>query len=268
MRAANAMCRSISEGVALVKIKSMPVQFKAGPDEGLGEGEFIVYPSTFTREPDAYGDVVAKGAFARGIAARKDAGISLPGLFGHRMDDPEFFVAHAISEEEDDHGWRVHGVFDLENPKARATYRLVKGGRLRELSFAYDVLDGAMVKLEDGRDAYELRDMDVFEYSFVPVGANRDTSVVAVKSAVDGLVDGLKAGRVISAKNESELRTAYEAIGNVLSALGTDDDGKASGTGAVKFEEPAEAKNEEPGSGSSVLTRLQIELATAEFGDL
>ena len=47
--------------------KSARVSFKAGPEDGLAEGEFIVYPSTFTREPDAYGDVVAKGAFAETI---------------------------------------------------------------------------------------------------------------------------------------------------------------------------------------------------------
>ena len=51
-----------------MKTKSVPVTFKTGPEEGLKDGEFIAYASTFTREPDSYGDVVAKGAFARGIA--------------------------------------------------------------------------------------------------------------------------------------------------------------------------------------------------------
>lgn len=44
--------------------KDFDCQFKAdGDDSGLKDGEFIAYPSTFTREPDCYGDVVAKGAF-------------------------------------------------------------------------------------------------------------------------------------------------------------------------------------------------------------
>lgn len=154
---------------------------KAGPSDGLAEGEFIVYPSTFTREPDSYGDVVAKGAFARGIAARQERGIKLPGLFGHRMDDPDFYVATALAEEEDDHGWRVRGAFNLDSPKAAQTYRLVKDGLIRQLSFAYEVRDAARIKLEDGRDVNELRDLDVFEFSFVPIGANRDTSIVDVK---------------------------------------------------------------------------------------
>lgn len=163
--------------------KNGAVRFKAGTADGLNEGEFLVYPSTFTRTPDAYGDVVAKGAFARGIAKRKDDGAQLPGLFAHRMDDLNAYVAFAVDEGEDDHGWWVKGAFDLDDPAAAKVYRLVKGGRIRELSFAYDVRDAAEVDLADGQKAYELRDLDVHEFSFVLVGANRDTSIAAVKSA-------------------------------------------------------------------------------------
>lgn len=241
------------------KYKNQTVRFKAGEADGLAEGEFLVYPSTFTRTPDAYGDVVAKGAFAKGIAARKDSGAVLPGLFGHRLDDPDFYVASAIDEGEDEHGWWVKGAFDLESPKGGQVYRLVKSGRLRELSFAYDVLDGGLVKLEDGTDAYELRDLDVFEFSFVPVGANRDTSVVAVKSAVDALADGMKAGRVLSAKNEetltaalAELDAASASIKNVLSQLAAgDEQGKTGGQAEVKDEGADRVKSEGPGVNPS-----------------
>ena len=44
--------------------------------------------------------------------------------------------------------------------------------------------------------------------------------------AVKGIIDGLKAGRVLSSKNETALREARDAIDSVLVALG-DDDGKA-----------------------------------------
>lgn len=182
-----------SKGNIMRQTKSLPVShMKAGPADGLKEGEFLVYPSTFTREPDSYGDIVAKGAFARGIAARKEQGISLPGLFGHRMDDPDFYVAKAIEEGEDDHGWWVKGVFDLTSPKGPQVYELVKSGLLRELSFAYETRNEAKIDLGDGRKANELRDVDVFEFSFVPVGANRDTSVVAVKDGTR-LVPGSRA---------------------------------------------------------------------------
>lgn len=164
-----------------MKTKSAPVKFKTG--DGLKEGEFLVYPSTFTRTPDSYGDVIAKGAFSKGIAERKAAGAQLPGLFMHKLDDLASYVAHAIEEGEDEHGWWVRGAFDLDDPNGAKLYRLVKGGRIRELSFAYDALDAAPVTLDGGVKATELRDLDVHEFSFVLVGANRDTSVTAVKAA-------------------------------------------------------------------------------------
>lgn len=206
-----------------MKIKSLPIgAVKAGPDDGLAEGEFIVYPSTFIRKPDAYGDVVAKGAFARTIKEWGESGNVLPGLFGHRMDDPDFFVASAHEMGEDDHGWWVRGSFDLESPKGAQVYRLVKGRRLNQLSFAYDVREEARIELDSGEKANELRDVKVYEFSFVPVGANQDTSVVAIKA----LTDGIKAGRVLSAKNEAALREARDSLDSVLASLG-DEDGKA-----------------------------------------
>lgn len=203
----------------------------------------------------------------KSIQKRKDEGIVLSGLYGHRMDDPHLNVASAIEEGEDDHGWWVKGVFDLDEPTAAKVYRLVKGRRINELSFAYDVIDEASVTLDGGVKANELRELDVFEFSFVPVGANRDTSVVAVKAAADHLLTDLKAGRVISAKNEDELRTAHEAIGRVLATLDSDsnDDSKANSSEPAKDEEPTRAKSEEPTRALSAGLLTHLELAAGEF---
>lgn len=252
-----------------MKIKNAPVRVKAGPEDGLAEGEFLVYPSTFIRKADSYGDVVAPGAFTETIQAWKESGNVLPGLYGHRMDDPDYFVAGAIDMGEDEHGWWVKGAFDLESPKGPQVYRLAKGRRLNQLSFAYDVRDEGQVVLEDGTKANELRKLDVYEFSFVPVGANQDTSIVAVKAIAEAIrsggvvLDGAKAGRVLSAKNESALREARDSIDAVLKSLGDEgadsepggsgnDQEKASGTGPAKDEEPRGAKSEEPGPNPSV----------------
>lgn len=195
-----------------MKTKSVPIRVKAGPEDGLEEGEFLVYPSTFTRTPDSYGDVVAKGAFTETIAEWKESGNVLPGLFGHRLDDPDFFVASAIDMGEDDHGWWVKGVFDLESPKGAQVYRLVKGRRITQMSFAFDTLDEGAVELEDGGKANELRKLKVWEFSFVPVGANQDTSIVAVKALADSIAANAKAGRVLSAKNETTIRETADQL--------------------------------------------------------
>lgn len=256
-----------------MRIKTLPVSFKAGPEDGLAEGEFLVYPSTFTRTPDSYGDVIAKGAFIDTIREWKESGDVLPGMYLH---DPNQIVAGATDMEEDDHGWRVKGFFD-DDPASQRIYRLVKGRRLSSLSFAYDTLEEGAVELEDGTKANELRKLRVHEFSFLPKGfaANDDTSIVSIKSIVDALPPGLKAGRVLSAKNETALRTGLEKISagvaelnNVLAAVGEfEDEGKASGSAPAKTnEEPAGAKSvEEPTRTPSALTRLQLELAQGEF---
>ncbi|MGV8972242.1 MAG: HK97 family phage prohead protease [Rhodoglobus sp.] len=234
-----------------MKIKNHPVEIKAGPDDGLAVGEFIVYPSTFTRTADSYGDVVAKGAFLDTIEEWKASGNSMPGLYGHRLDDPDYFVAGALEMSEDDHGWRVKGMFDLDSPKGPQVYRLVKGRRLNQLSFSYDTLDEGQVELADGTKANELRKLKVYEFSFVPIGANSDTSVLAVKSAVESLAADVKAGRVLSTANEQALRDVHQQMMEAVSQMddvlsSMTDQGKASAAGAAKDEEPSGAKSEEP----------------------
>lgn len=208
-----------------MRIKSTNVLVKAGAEDGLEEGQFMVYPSTFTREPDSYGDVVAKGAFLDDIKAWADSGNTLPGLFGHRFDDPDYYVASAIEQGEDEHGWFVKGEFDMESPKGPHVYRLVKSKRLTQLSFAFDVLEEGVVELEDGTKANELRKLKVYEFSFVPIGANQDTSVVAVKA----ITDGMKAGRVLSSKNLDSLRAARDSIDAVIVAASDETDQEKSG---------------------------------------
>lgn len=266
----------------VVKIKNICAPIKAGPEDGLKDGEFIVYPSTFTREPDAYGDVVAKGAFLDFIEEWKSSGNIFPGLYGHRMDDPDYFVAGASEMDEDDHGWRVRGMFDMDSPKGPQVYRLVKGRRLNQLSFAYDTLDEGEVELEDGRKANELRKLKAYEFSFVPVGANQDTSVVAVKAIADAIasggvmLDGAKAGRVLSAKNEEAIRAAVDSLQGVLKSLDSSQDSedeekssvaqsKASGTPELKPEERDSAKGQEQKVNPSVRA-LAAELALLSVG--
>jgi uncharacterized protein len=237
-------------------VKSVPIgRVKAGPEDGLKEGQFIVYPSTFIKEPDSYGDIVAKGAFLDTIKEWKESGNTLPGLYGHRMDDPDYFVAGAIDQGEDDHGWWVKGEFDLESPKGPQVYRLVKSRRLNQLSFAFDTLDEKSVTLEDGRKANELQRLKVYEFSFVPIGANQDTSVVAVKALADAVAGEFRAGRVLAQKHIDSLRSAQEAIGVViLAAEATNDQEKAGGKPAGNDEEPGRAKSEDPPVNPSART--------------
>lgn len=229
--------------------KNATIRIKAGPDDGLAEGQFVAYASVFGNV-DSYGDVVLPGAFAADLARWRKSGRPIPLLFGHNMSDPDFNIGHVVSAEEDEVGLKVTCQLDLENPKAKQVYRMLKGRRIDQMSFAYDVVDGSPA-IHDGRDVFELRELKLYEVSVVTVGANQETEILAVKQAADiaeRLSANIKAGRVLSAKNESALRSAHEAIGQVLQTLdGTSDEQKASGSGPSRQanDDKAQAKSEE-----------------------
>lgn len=247
--------------------KDTTIQIKAGPDDGLAEGQFTAYASVFGNK-DSYGDVVIPGAFAETLAEWSTSSNFIPLLFGHNMGDPDFNIGHVITAEEDERGLLVTAQLDLDNPKGLQTYRLLKGRRISQMSFAYDVLEGAWIdKTEDGQDEYyyELRKLRLYEVSVVTIGANQETEILAVKSAAHAarhLEVGMKSGRPLTKHDIDSLRAAQEAIGAVIAAADAhSDQEKASGTGPVKPEEPAGAKGEEPSHNPSVVTAsTQLEL--------
>lgn len=249
-------------------LKICTVKVKAIGDD-TADGTFQAYASVFDNV-DSYGDVVRKGAFERTLAEWAEKDEKLPLLWGHDFYDPFSNIGHIEEAKEDEHGLWVEGVLDLENPKAAQVYRLIKGGRVAQMSFAFDT-ESSRRGTVDGVDVNELLDLTLYEVSVVPLGANAETEILAVKH-------GLKAGRVLSAKNETALRSALEqiqsgvtAVKDVLAAVGeSEDEGKARGSEPAKTtEEPVGVKAvEEPTRMPSALTRLHLELAQAEFDSI
>jgi HK97 family phage prohead protease len=223
-----------------VKTKTIDVIVKA-VDDGA-EGRFTAYASVFDNI-DSYGDMVIAGAFADSLAEYAAAGAPIPLYWRHRMDDPFMNLGEATGVE-DDHGLLVDCQLDLETAAGKQTHKLLKSKRVRQMSFAYDVLEGAWVdrKAEDGGSYYELRKLRLHEVSIVPVGANQETEILAVKAALDAVVAGVKAGRSMSPDERQEAGAAYAALGDLLKT----DQGKAAEAPDAKPEEPSGAKGEEP----------------------
>lgn len=150
-------------------------------DGGGKRAQFTGYASTWTRTPDAYGHVVAKGAFAKSLQEWAEKGTPLALLWLHRQDEPRFFIGTVLQAVEDDHGLKVTCELDLENDEAQQVYRLLKTGSVAEMSFAYIIRDSQTIEL-GGQDVIELQQLDLLEVSVVPIGANRDTSIDEVKA--------------------------------------------------------------------------------------
>lgn len=189
--------------------KDYDVQIKEyGEDDG---GYIVAYASTFHRDPDAYGDIVRKGAFANSLAKWKEAGKPIPLLFGHRTDDPTMNIGAVIDATEDDTGLLVKATFDADSETAQYCRKLVKEGRLYKLSFAYDTLDRRTVVLDDGTKANELLELDIFEVSLVPIPANQHAQVLSVKD----VEAEEKEARVVTVSPQLLFRVIDEE-GNVL----------------------------------------------------
>lgn len=217
------------------------------PADGIVEG----YASTFDRTPDSYGDVIAKGAFARTLGewrAKGEGGLAIPLLYGHNTDDPLHNIGRVTEAHEDDRGLFVRAEFDADNPTAQYARKLAAEGRLYQFSFAYAIRDAGEVELDDGTKAYELRDLDLYEVSLVQIPANQNAVVTGIKSEpqtielrprIEGLTDeqreeftkaiaeathngleiGLKAGRRNSKADADELRSIRELADRITAAI-------------------------------------------------
>lgn len=186
--------------------KDFPVSYK---EDGNGTGTIEGYASTWTRQPDSYGDVVAKGAFTNTLKERWNGGVGIPFLWSHQMDNLKAFIGTATADE-DDKGLHFIATFD-DTEEAQKVRQLYKDGRLQKFSFAYDVREAAMVTLEDGTKANELRELDLFEISAVTVPANDDAGVVDVK-----------AGRRNSKSDEDKIKEAINLLREVLGQFDED----------------------------------------------
>lgn len=162
-----------------METKNIEAQFNSG-ENGMISG----YAATWTREPDSYGDVIAKGAFSECIKDYNSGGRVIPLLWNHESDCLDSFIGLVTLLKEDDHGLYFEATFD-GTESAQRVRRMVIDKRLSKFSFAFDILDRAKVTLADGRIANELRKLNIYEVSLTLYPANPDTSVVDVKTIID-----------------------------------------------------------------------------------
>lgn len=189
-----------------MKTKSVELNVKSVDiEEGVISGHASVFGNV-----DSYGDIVVKGAFSKFLDRIKDTGKVIPVFYGHNMEDPKANIGLATELYEDELGLFFKAKLDLSGDTyGRIVYEQLKDGRLDSLSFGYSVLDAEM----SGK-GYELKELELYEISVVPIPANPEAMITEVK-----------AGRAISAKNLDLIRRAYEALGELLDAYGDEGSG-------------------------------------------
>lgn len=182
---------------------------KSEGDAGTVSGYF----STYDRIPDSYGDVIAKGAFTDTIRRRKESGHPFPLCYNHDLNQIIGSVDPSKIEDTDKGPLMEASFFD--SPLAQEKRDLVKAGVIFQFSFAYDVLEAGLTTLDDGTKANELRKLDLFEVSLVPIPANQRAVMTDVK-----------AGRRNSKADEAAIRQAISLLESVLDDRDDPEDGE------------------------------------------
>lgn len=235
--------------------KTLPARVKAA-DDGAEDG--IVEALVATYDVDSSGDRIVPGAFTKSLASWQEQGQRIPFIWSHLHNDIDAYLGEVLEAKETDEGLWVKAQLDMEDEKARKAFRLIKGGRVRNYSFAYDVQDGGPD--EEGPGERALRELHLYEVGPTLIGMNQNTRTLVAKNATEtSAVSGEeKAGRVLSAKNESDLRSALDLITAVLSQLGqasdTTSQAKTSENGPATTQEPPKATVQEPSRATPVTT--------------
>lgn len=158
---------------------------KAIADAVDGVAEFDAYASVFGNV-DSHGDIVHAGAFDRSLKEWAAKGAPIPVHYNHAMfsSDPTDNIGFLRVAQEDGKGLKVTPVLDVgDNEKAAHVYRLLKSGRLRELSIGYmpKTYDYSEI---DGMEVRNIRDVDLFEVSVVQMASNDQAQVLEIRSAL------------------------------------------------------------------------------------
>lgn len=207
----------------ILKTADAKITLKADDSEA---GTFDALVAVFGNV-DLQGDVIDPGAFTETLAAYKSAGVPIPILWSHDWEDPASHIgyADAAKAEETADGLLLKSVtLDIaDNDRAAQVYRLLKGGRVTQFSFAATTPDEAgawsLEEADDGRIVTHLRKLDLIEAGPCLKGANPETRLVGVKSMTPMLSTGeaapdvrAKAGRKLAQKHVDVLTSVVDRL--------------------------------------------------------
>jgi hypothetical protein len=141
-------------------------------------GEFEGYGSVFGVK-DSYNDIVVKGAFQKSLDNWKTKG-SMPALlWQHKMDEP---IGIYTEMSEDENGLILKGRLLIDDdPLAKRAHAHMKAGSITGLSIGYSLND---YEYDNAKDAFILKEIDLWEVSVVTFPANDAARISDVKTAL------------------------------------------------------------------------------------
>lgn len=143
-----------------------------------GKGFFRGVASAFGGPPDAYGHIIAPGAFDASLRKHADLGTMPAMLWAHDMAEP---IGAWLSIDENDQGLEVYGRLTLSTRRGADAYALMRDGGLTGLSVGIAIDDRG---IECSGDECTIKQVErLAEISIVSVPANERAQITSVKSA-------------------------------------------------------------------------------------
>ncbi len=228
-----------TKAVATVRFKAVG-ELDPTTNEKLADGEFIALAAVFGNV-DSYGETMVNGAFTDTLAAWSAKGDPIPVIWYHNWTDPMAHIGVVLWAKETPEGLLYKGKLDIEDSAfAAQVYRLMKGRRVTQQSFGFDIRDAGEVVI-DGNSVYEIRAVDLFEVGPCLVGVNQETELVDIKSASD----------------EAPVVTSEHSGQVTIPAAG---DAPSSETPGSTPEAPPASKGLSPASVSLIIEQFQLEV--------
>lgn len=219
------------------------VEFKTKQEGGVLQVE--AYASTFGNI-DSGRDIVEKGAFTKTI---QENNRRIKALFNH---DWNQVIGKPLEVIEDSKGLYTKTQF-IDTPKSREIYELVKEDIVNELSIGYDIVKNSYDK---ENKINRLKELKLYEYSFVTFAMNEMAQVTDVKSLVNFMTE-IKAGRILSGENANVIQKAIDILTALLDSINKPEPLNPDTMGCTG--EPKKSQqNEETIDYESLLTHIKL----------
>ncbi|HXH82561.1 MAG TPA: HK97 family phage prohead protease [Candidatus Tectomicrobia bacterium] len=153
----------------------MHLEYKAVTPDLSDDGRFSAIVATFGAI-DRSGDVIVREAFARSL------GRDVPVLLGHQWQTGIIVGAGRVKATPGEAVLEGRFIVDDDHIYGRMAYAQAKAlGHLQQFSIGFQTLD-AVQERREGKTVRVIRDLELFEVSLVPVGAQPGARVVDIKA--------------------------------------------------------------------------------------
>ena len=198
---------------------------------------------------DRMGDKIIPGAFKKSLAAWEKSGKPIPVIFSHDWGNLDAHIGQVIEAKETEEGLYVKGQLDMEEGFAQRVWKKMKQGTLSQFSFAYDIVEAAVVTI-DGKMVNELRELALLEVGPCLVGMNPETELLGVKAAFASHDSETSEGAWDGPANEKNVRVDEADSYYKQIYAWKDPDGEAGKKGTYSFIHHEVDAEGEPGSAN------------------